>query len=116
MIDSPDAKYRVPSACEFAVELHAGEEPDFVDDSVLWDEWTEAEQDAYYAQVGADRNKIGGTPLFLQHTEFPGDGDWRLLVQLDSATVPFEINFGDMGWGYGFLSAEGTTGKFLFQC
>jgi uncharacterized protein YwqG len=116
LIDSPGAKYRVPVACEFAVELHAGADSDFVDDSVLWGEWTETERDAYHAQLEADRNKIGGTPLFLQHSEFPGEGTWQLIVQLDSASVPFEINFGDMGWGYAFLSADGTTGKFLFQC
>jgi hypothetical protein len=116
MTEPLGAKYRVPLACELGVELHAGEEPGFVDNSVLWDEWTEAERDAYYAQVGTDRNKIGGTPLFLQNTEFPGKGTWQLIVQLDSASIPFEINFGDMGWGYAFLSADGTTGKFLFQC
>jgi len=29
--------------------------------------------------------------------------------------VPFEVNFGDAGVGYAFLSEDGTTSKFLWQ-
>jgi hypothetical protein len=39
-----------------------------------------------------------------------------LLLQLDSTKVPFFVNFGDAGIGYLFLSADGQTAKFLWQC
>lgn len=61
-------------------------------------------------------NKIGGTPLFLQGKEISGEGDWALLLQLDSTQVPFEINFGDSGTGYAFINSNGDKGKFLWQC
>ena len=59
-----------------------------------------------------DKNKIKGTPLFLQNTEFPGSGNWNLLMQLDSTAVPFFVNFGDAGIGYAFLSQDGKKRNF----
>lgn len=61
------------------------------------------------------QNKIGGFPSWFQDDETPGDG-WQLLLQLDSARVPFDVNFGDAGVGYAFLSPDGRRGKFLWQC
>jgi Domain of unknown function (DUF1963) len=103
------------SSCEFAVDLHPGHDPDFVDADVRWHEWTTAERAAYSAHLSEDPNKIGGTPWFLAHTQFPGHGTWQLIVQLDQASLPLSINFGDMGRGYAFLAADGSSGKFLFQ-
>jgi uncharacterized protein YwqG len=60
--------------------------------------------------------KIGGTSIFLQGEEYPEGGDWRLLLQLDSASVPFHVNFGDAGIGYAFISGDGNKGRFLWQC
>lgn len=62
-----------------------------------------------------DEIKVGGTPVFLQGDEIPEKG-WQLLVQLDSSSLPFYVNFGDMGVGYGFISPAGNEGKFLWQC
>ena len=62
------------------------------------------------------KNKFGGQPDFLQSKEYPSDDKWDLLVQLDSTSVPFSINFGDAGVGYGFISEDRTTAKFLWQC
>jgi uncharacterized protein YwqG len=63
-------------------------------------------------------NKIGGLPNFLQFEEFPDDKkeNWNLVLQLDSTCVPFYLNFGDSGVGYAFISTDGKTGKFLWQC
>jgi uncharacterized protein YwqG len=63
-------------------------------------------------------NKVGGYPLFLQDEEYPNSrkNNWNLLLQLDSTSVPFELNFGDSGIGYAYLSKDGKTGKFLWQC
>jgi uncharacterized protein YwqG len=61
-------------------------------------------------------NKLGGTPGFLQNEDYPGEGEWKLLLQLDSTKVPFYVNFGDAGVGYAFLSADGREARFLWQC
>lgn len=63
-----------------------------------------------------DENKIGGTPVFLQVDEFPLGGTCRLLLQLDSCSLPFFINFGDAGVGYAFLNQAGDQANFLWQC
>jgi len=59
-------------------------------------------------------NKLGGKPVFLQNDEYPSDANWDLLIQLDSLTLPFSINLGD-GVGYGFISEDRKTAKFLWQ-
>jgi len=55
-------------------------------------------------------------PCFIQADEFPEAGPWRLLLQLDSMTVPFHVNFGDAGIGYAYISEDGPSGTFLWQC
>lgn len=92
-----------PVPCEFSVALEPGSDPErgFEDD----------EGGTAYAEV-----KIGGTPIFLQGEEYPAGGGWLLLLQLDSATAPFHVNFGDAGVGYAFISEDGRSGKFLWQC
>ncbi|MGW7413610.1 hypothetical protein [Streptomyces sp. NPDC054863] len=57
----------------------------------------------------------GVEPLWLQGEEVPGEG-WELVAQLDSTALPFEVNFGDAGIGYAFLSPDGKEGRFLWQC
>ncbi len=99
-IEIAGEKNRKPFACEF----------DIGNAEIM----TDAEED----DEGNFENKIGGFPRFLQGDEFPNNirTDWKLLLQLDSASVPFEINFGDSGVGYAFISNDGKTGKFLWQC
>jgi hypothetical protein len=101
----------VAEPCEFAVELLPGFDPDvLIEDENASDEgWQE------FTRFW-DENKIGGTPAFLQGPEFPAGGNWRLLLQLNSNQELFELNFGDAGIGYAFLSTDGTRGKFLWQC
>lgn len=62
------------------------------------------------------KNKIGGQPDFLEGEAYPSQEKWDLLLQLDSASVPFSINFGDTGVGYGFISEDKKRAKFLWQC
>lgn len=103
MREKEDDQLLHPVPCEFSVALKVGDDPDrgFENDT-NGDDLEEA--------------KIGGTPVFLQGEEYPKGGGWRLLLQLDSVTAPFYVNFGDAGVGYAFLSADGRTGKFLWQC
>jgi hypothetical protein len=96
MVERPGAARLVPEPCEFAAALRLGEAPDDGPEDFA--------------------NQVGGTPRFLQGEEYPAGGPWRLLLQLDSPSVPFDINFGDAGVGYAFLSEDGTAGKFLWQC
>jgi hypothetical protein len=100
MVEKPGSDRLVPEPCEFEVTLAYGEDSGAVGQD---------DQDGY-------ENKVGGRPTFLQGEEYPQGGPWRLLLQLDSASVPFDINFGDAGVGYAFISETGTEGKFLWQC
>lgn len=62
-------------------------------------------------------DQLGGpdvVPIWLQGDELPGEG-WELVAQLDSCEVPFDVNFGDSGVGYLFLSPDGKNAKFFFQ-
>jgi uncharacterized protein YwqG len=99
--------------CEYSVKLEPGEDPEYVgeDERV---EWSEAEFDAFERPL--DGNKVAGMPGFIQADEFPEAGPWRLLLQLDSMTVPFHVNFGDAGIGYAYISEDGRSGRFLWQC
>jgi hypothetical protein len=62
-------------------------------------------------------NQLGGSdvvPVWLQGNDLPGEG-WRLVAQFDSCQLPFDVNFGDAGVGYLFLSPDGKNAKFFFQ-
>lgn len=113
MVKKLFSKTLVPKNVKYNVTLTQEEEPEFVDESERtgWDD----QQWEKYAEA-LDKNKIKGTPLFLQNTEYPDSGSWNLLMQLDSTSVPFFVNFGDAGIGYAFLSQDGTKAKFLWQC
>jgi len=106
-------KRLVPEPCEFAVRASTSDDPTYVPESQRAG-WTEETWEEYASALQG--NKIGGTPIFLQNDEFPGPGSWKLLLQLDSTSVPFFVNFGDAGIAYAFLSEDGRTGKFLWQC
>ena len=103
----------MPEPCEFTVQGGISEDPAFVPEPERA-EWSEEKWEEYANAL--DGNKIGGTPVFMQGDEFPGPGSWQLLLELDSTRVPFFVNFGDAGIAYAFLSEDGTTGKFLWQC
>ncbi len=113
MVKKMFKKKLVPEPYEFAVQTELSEDPEFVpqDERADWsdDQWGE------YAEA-LDGNKIAGSPIFIQDDEFPGPGEWKLLMELDSTRVPFSINFGDGGIGYAFIAEDGKTGKFLWQC
>jgi uncharacterized protein YwqG len=105
MVEKPGHNRLQPEPCEFAVRLTVEDEAPF------------SLQDEVHAATGKlDENKIGGTPVFMQGDEFPFQGNCRLLLQLDSCSVPFYINFGDAGVGYAFLNEAGDQAKFLWQC
>jgi uncharacterized protein YwqG len=123
MAQQPGASLLAPEPIEFAVNLHDGEDPNLIPESEVLEllrtnrEQYEANKDnyeRYYEAVGG--NKVGGTPGFIQGDQFPDGGPWKLLLQLESDDVPFYVNFGDAGVGYAYISEDGRTGKFLWQC
>lgn len=103
-----------PIDIEYMVNLVSADDPNFIPESTTFDMADNAAEEYGLALEG---NKIGGTPGFLQGDEFPDDSQpWKLLLQLDSSTVPFSINFGDAGIAYAFVNEDYTIGKFLWQC
>ncbi len=62
-------------------------------------------------------SRIGGVPEFMQDEEYPEPKEnWTFLAQIDSCSLPFEVNFGDAGIAYVFVNKAVTEGKFLWQC
>lgn len=98
---------------EFGVRLTLGEDPEWLDETA---EFKLAQDEFEARNKSLCGNKIGGVPGFLQGDEFPDDDNWKLVLQLDSGSVPFHVNFGDAGIGYAFISEDGRRGKFLWQC
>ena len=99
--------------CEFEISLTVEEDVKFV----LEEDRFKMSKEAAEAVTGNfEESKIGGSPAFMQGDEFPFEQPCQLLLQLDSCSVPFSINFGDSGVGYAFLNEDGTQAKFLWQC
>ena len=103
----------VPESCSFTGTLTFSEDPVFTAENMLW-RLPDSEAKAYREILAG--NKLGGAPGFLQGDELPFPEPWHLLLQLDSTRAPYWINFGDAGIGYAFINANGTKGKFLWQC
>jgi uncharacterized protein YwqG len=99
-----------PKTLEYGVRLNPDQDPEWLDESTKCG-LPEEKLNAYINSLCG--NKIGGVPGFLQGDEFPDGGPWKLVLQLDSTTVPFWVNFGDAGIGYAFISEDGSRGKFL---
>jgi uncharacterized protein YwqG len=113
MVEIPGKDRLVPVEREYATAMTVGEEPAYQSEDVR-SSWSDEDNEKYSGVLGG--NKVGGAPIFLQGDEFPDDGEWRLLLQLDSVNVPFSVNFGDAGIAYAFIDPAGRTGKLLWQC
>lgn len=113
MVEQPGQQYLKPKPLEYATNLTLSEDPDYVPHRERRG-WDEAQWTKYGEALSG--NKLGGVPNFIQNEELPIQSKWYLLIQLDSAQVPFYINFGDAGIGYAFISEDGRVGKFLWQC
>lgn len=98
---------------EYKAELTFKIEPDFVMDQI-GEEWDDQQYDEYFDKV--EGNKIGGNPSFITYERAKDFSKWRLLLQLDSRDIPFNINFCNSGIGFLFVNADYTEGKFLWQC
>lgn len=110
-VEEGDSRYLAP--IEYAVKLQLDEDPDVLDEDIArkhgdagWEAFTD-----HWSDV-----KIGGTSAWLHGPAYPSGGPWRLLLQLSNSHLPFDIAFGEYGIAYAFLDAEGTCGKFIWQC
>ncbi len=113
--EGPTLNLKSPSAArplEYRVTFIEGYEEDFLPEHER-SNLSQAEKEAKFGKL--EDSKIGGTPIFIQSDEIPGD-DWQLLFQLYSDNLPFDLHLSDAGIGYGFISPEGDEGKFLWQC
>jgi uncharacterized protein YwqG len=100
--------------CEFAVELHPGDDPELG----AWDHIDSGDEDAWDAYMDAlFEDKVGGTPVPTPNEPtFPDPERWRLLLQVNTKDDdPFFLNFASDGVGYAFLSEDGRQGKFLWS-
>lgn len=112
--EGPTLNLRGPSSSrprEYRVTCVEGHDAEFLPEHERCD-LSQAEKETKFGKL--EESKIGGTPIFIQSDEFPGD-DWQLLFQFDSDNLPFDLHFGDAGIGYGFISADGDEAKFLWQ-
>lgn len=99
--------------CEFSVDLAQVDDVIFRSEE---DRWELAEDHPDRSRWTFSESKLGGSPAFMQGDEIPFTGDWQFLLQLDSGSTPFYVNFGDVGVGYAFMNGDGTEAKFLWQC
>jgi len=100
------------SPAEFTVDLEAADEPDFVPQK-RYVALSEEEQSRYYDAVSG--NKIGGAPAFFQGDDWPEDGPWRLLLQLNPDELPGHLNLGAAPLVFAFVSGDGRRGRLLVQ-
>lgn len=88
------------------------EEPDFLS------EYGSPEADEEYYE-NLHECKLGGTPYFIQGEETPDDYEWRFLMQFNNdvySEYGLDMNLGDSGTAYAFLSKDYRQGTFLWQC
>lgn len=97
--------------CEYGVAESPAHEAEYMTFEQL-ELLTEGER----ARIGESwrGNKIGGSPYWMQHAEFPLS-DSRLLLQLEDGTYPFNLNLGT-GMGYVFIDPACRQGSLLWQC
>ncbi|MGE3780535.1 MAG: DUF1963 domain-containing protein [Pirellulaceae bacterium] len=112
MVEKAGQELLQRESCEFSVQLTETDDIPFVSQEQRA-QLSESEREAVEGVL--DESKIGGTPVFLQGDELPFAGGWQLLLQLDSCSAPFCINFGDAGIGYAFLNSVGDQARFLWQ-
>jgi len=110
-----------PEGGENAVVIQPGGEP-VPSAQALASGPSRAGLDAELVQVEVEAgdlegSRIGGEPEFLQGEEYPEPrAEWRFLCQIDSCSLPFEVNFGDAGIAYVFVDTHAAKGRLLWQC
>lgn len=97
---------------EFAAMLSPRTDPDFATMAELLS-WSVTEQQRYSGELMG--SKVGGSPALWHESSLPFE-DWRLILQLESSSAPFFVNFGFGGTGYAIANADCTRAKFFWLC
>ncbi|MEU8356297.1 hypothetical protein AB0C27_09815 [Nonomuraea sp. NPDC048882] len=113
-----------PDAGENALIVQPGRVPSFIEtipvavgDSLVGPELLIDLEEVEQAELERWESHLLGEPVWLQHRQYPPGGPWSFFFQLESSMEGvYEVNFGDGGIGYGFLSADEEEGRFLWQC
>jgi hypothetical protein len=100
------------SPAELTVDLEARDEPGFLPQD-RYVALSEEERDRYFDAVSG--TKLGGAPAFFQGDDWPEDGPWDLLLQLDPDDLPCYLNLGAAPVLFAFVSPDGRRGRLLVQ-
>ncbi|MDR0474703.1 MAG: DUF1963 domain-containing protein [Treponema sp.] len=103
------------SDCEYIPKLQEDCDPEFISDADF-DEMSSGKKMDYLSIVGG--NKIGGVPRFHMGDQWPDDdpGEYTLLLQLDSCTLPFELDtYGEAGLIFAFVDKGFEYGGLIIQ-
>ena len=110
--DPPFRSYPKPVPGSAAVRV--GSDPVPVDQAGLARPEDDFEWGAHYEAIGG--NKLGGTPppIDPKILSFPPERA-SLILQLDTAEVPFFVDFGDVGVGHLFFDPSSDKGYFTWS-
>lgn len=112
LVHGPTLYLKSGQPAEFEVELCEQNDPAFIPR----EEYVRMGADpagAYFEAIQG--NKIGGIPAFFQGDEWPSEGSWNLLLQLETNRLPFHFNLGASPLAFAFVNQQCTEGRFLVQ-
>lgn len=99
------------SACEFILHFEIGKDPSFLN-NIEYLKLSSSKKNAYFNSI--DGNKIGGTPNLFQSDYMP-EGEWKLLLQLNSSFLPFMLNLGASSTLFALVNSELIQGGLFIQ-
>ena len=99
------------SACEFIPHFETSKDPSFLN-NIEYLKLSSSEKNDYFNSI--DGNKIGGTPNLFQSDYMP-EGEWKLLLQLNSSFLPFVLNLGASSTLFALVNSELTQGGLFIQ-
>jgi Domain of unknown function (DUF1963) len=103
-------QYIFDTPCEYKIEIALRMDPEYLFPEAR-EKLNEEQENLYWEQT--EGNKIGGSSVIWNEDDFPDQNsrNWDLILQLVSPDalegVPFNIDFGDGGRGFVFLSKNG---------
>lgn len=114
VVSGPTLFDRSGAPYEGTPRLKRSTDPEFID-ADTFREMSQQDKEAYADAV--DGNKVGGTPNFFQADQWPGGDEhgWKLLLQLNANSLPFDLNIGGAATLFAFVSPDYTRGCVVVQ-
>ncbi|MGW4640162.1 hypothetical protein ACWEN6_16620 [Sphaerisporangium sp. NPDC004334] len=108
---------------ENALIVQPGRVPSFVEtiprrtgESLVHEELFVDLEEVNQTDVSTRDSWLLGAPIWQQYEEVPPGGPWTFFFQLRASVENhYDLNFGDAGVGYAFLSGDLAEGRFLWQ-